>query len=74
MTEVPLEATPEEVRRICGEISDAAVAAIVGLGASVADLEAAVVGDEERMVAPASEVVVTIQEVLAQERGWEDEA
>lgn len=73
MTDHAPEVTPDLVRALCGELSDASVAAIISAGPTVADLEAAVFGDDERMVAPASGTVAAIQRVLAEEAGWNDD-
>ena len=73
MTDQAPEVTPDLVRTLCGDLSDAGVAAIIGAGPTVAELETAVFGDDERMVTPASGTVAAIQRVLAEEAGWNDD-
>lgn len=72
MTDAAESLTPEEIRRICGEVSDATVAAIIALDATVADLETAAVGDEDRLVQSDTPVIAAIREMLADERDWDD--
>jgi hypothetical protein len=69
----------EEVRQVCGDLSDATVEAILATGATAADLEAAVfwetrsfeVRSEEHGVAGAA---AEVREILAEDADWNDEA
>ncbi len=70
---------PEIVRRLCGEITDGAVAAIVASQASLADLETAlawvdgesdVMGEARR---PIAGVVAELYDLLMAERTDDDE-
>lgn len=72
--------TGEDVRRLCRDISDTRVAAIVGTGASLTQLEEAVawtegegdvMGEERR---PLGGVVAEIYEILKEaDSAWEEE-
>ena len=69
----------DEVRHVCGDLSDATVEAIIATGATAADLEAAVlwetrsfeVREEEHGLAGAA---AEVREILAEDADWNDEA
>ena len=73
----PLSA--DDVRRIVGEVDDVKLVAILELGASVAELEAAVAwaeGESDVLGAarePRSGRVGTLYEILTSGEDWEDE-
>ncbi len=70
----------EAVRRLCGDITDATISAILAVGASIADLEAAiawaagesdVMGEARRPLAGAS---AAIYELLAADDEFDEES
>lgn len=67
------ELTLEDIRRLCGDISDAAAAAIIASGASIADLERALVADAEDMTSPEAGAVGAVRSILSDGTGWEEE-
>lgn len=70
----PQTLTADEVRRLCGEISDAAVSEILALGATTADIERAMAdeSDGDGMVRPVSGPAGAVARILADERGWRE--
>jgi hypothetical protein len=63
--------TASEVRRVCGDLPDATVEAILGTGASFSELEAAAAADESE--APMSPAAAAIRQILDEDAGWDDE-
>jgi 3-deoxy-D-manno-octulosonate 8-phosphate phosphatase KdsC-like HAD superfamily phosphatase len=69
----------DEVRRICGDLSDATVEAIMATGATAADVDAAVAwetrsfelrSEEHGLAGAAAEV----RDILAEDEDWNEEA
>lgn len=64
--------TARAVRRLCGELSDAAVAQLLASGATVEDLQRVVAAADRELVRPEGGVADLLTRVLREERGWEE--
>jgi hypothetical protein len=66
--------TESEVRRLCGDLSDATVKAILRTGGGVADVQAAVFQDQGNgEPAPVSDAAAAIRRIIEEDAGWNDE-
>lgn len=64
--------TARAVRRLCGELSAAAVAQLLASGATVEDLQRVMAAADRELVRPEGGVAALLTRVLREERGWEE--
>lgn len=62
--------TPSEIRRVCGDLPDATVQAILGTGATFADLEAAAAPADDQVAV--SDIAASVREILDEDAGWDE--
>jgi len=73
------ELSADEVRQVCGDLSDATVEAIIATGATAAELEAAVLWESRSFEVRSEEhglagAAAEVRLILAEDADWNDEA